>query len=259
PGHAAANLDALLQDLAAGCQHSPYLIGIPLIKQQDWMDVAVTSMEDIADADLVFLADPANRTENVRQLGPRHHAVLGTVTIGQPADGTKRLLARFPQQLPIRIAVGPADLAGVVLFGNGLDALHVSTQPGSQAVHFHDQHRAGIQGETKVKRCLHGLQDQVVEHLQRCRYDPSTNQVTDRVGGIIDGLEDPEERPVRFGIARYPHPYLGGDAEGALAADQDAGQIEAGIVLRRASRVYHLAIGQDKLQTEDMVDRNAVL
>ena len=92
-------------------------------------------------------------------LRPRHDAVLRAVARRQPADGAERLLAALPQQQPFRVGVRPAHLAGVVLLGDGGDALGVGVQPRLQAVHFHDEHRAGVEREAEVKRRLDRLQD----------------------------------------------------------------------------------------------------
>ena len=97
--------------------------------------------------------------QDVRQLGPRHDAVLRAVARRQPADGAERLLAALPQQQPFRVGVGPAHFAGLVLLGDGDDALGVGVEARFQAVHFHDEHRAGVEREAEVERRLDRLQD----------------------------------------------------------------------------------------------------
>ena len=48
------------------------------------------------------------------------------------------------------------------------------------------------------------------------------------------------------------------DAEGPFGADDDAGQIVAGIVLRRAAGAHDPAIGQHQFDAEDVIDGDAV-
>ena len=49
------------------------------------------------------------------------------------------------------------------------------------------------------------------------------------------------------------------DAERPLRADDDAGQIVAGVVLGRAAGAHDPAIGQHELDAEDVIDGDAVL
>src|SRR5262249_54048345 len=98
-----------------------------------------------------------------------------------------------------------------------------------------------------------------VQHLQGGRYNPGADDVADRVGGVVHGLEDAQQRAVSLRVARDADPDLGDDAEGALRADDDAGQVVAGVVLGRAAGLDDLAVGQDDLHAQDVVDRDAVL
>ena len=52
---------------------------------------------------------------------------------------------------------------------------------------------------------------------------------------------------------------FGHDAERPLAADDDAGQVVAGVVLGRPADVDDAAVGQDEFDAEDVVDGDAVL
>ena len=56
-GHAAAQADALVQDLVTRLQHPPHLIRVALVEEQDRVDVAVAGVEDVAIRDRIF-ADP---------------------------------------------------------------------------------------------------------------------------------------------------------------------------------------------------------
>ena len=114
-------------------------------------------------------------------------------------------------------------------------------------------------GKPKLKRRLDGAEHQLVEHLQGGGNDARADDVADGVGGVVDRLEDAEQGAIRLGVAGDAHPRLGRDAEGPLAADDDAGQVVAGVVLRRPADLDDLAVGQHELQTEDVVDRDAVL
>ena len=79
------------------------------------MHVAVAGMGDVDDADLVPAADFRDPAEDVRQLRPRHHAVLDQVAGAQAAHGADRRLAALPQQLALGRRGGLDDLAGLVV------------------------------------------------------------------------------------------------------------------------------------------------
>src|SRR5262249_29422835 len=96
-GHAAADANALVENLVTCRQHALHLIGVALVEQQDWMKVAVAGVEDVAHAETILLANASNFTQHVRQLRARHDAILRAITRRQPADGAERLLARLPQ------------------------------------------------------------------------------------------------------------------------------------------------------------------
>ena len=168
-------------------------------------------------------------------------------------------MRHFHSKQPFGVGVGLAHLAGVVLLGDGADALGVGVEAGFQAVDFHDEHRAGVEREAEVERRLDRLQDQLIEHLQGAGNDAGADDVADRVGGVVDRLEDAEQRAIRLRVARDAHPHFGDDAERPFAADDDAGQVVAGIVLGRAAGVDDAAVGQHQLDAEDVVDRDAVL
>ena len=145
------------------------------------------------------------------------------------------------------------------LQGDCGDALGVGVEARFEAIHFHDEHRAGVEREAEVKRRLDRLQDQLVEHFQGGGNDAGADDVADGVGGVVDRLEDAEQRAIRLGIAGDAHPDLRGDAEGSLGADDDAGQVVAGIVLGRAAGLDDPAIGQHEFEAEDVIDGDAVL
>ena len=56
-GETAAKIDASLQDFLSSFQDSRGLFGIAFVKQENRMDVAIASMEYVADAQLVFFAN----------------------------------------------------------------------------------------------------------------------------------------------------------------------------------------------------------
>ena len=96
-GDAAAEVDALVEDLVARQQDALHLLGVALVEQQDRVDVAVAGVKDVGDAQVVPLADVGDEPQDVRQLGARHDAVLRAVARAEPADRAEGLLAALPE------------------------------------------------------------------------------------------------------------------------------------------------------------------
>ena len=114
-------------------------------------------------------------------------------------------------------------------------------------------------GKPKRKAGLDGPDHRVVEHLQRRGDDPGGDDPADGLGRRLDGLEDAQERPARLGVAGQADRDLGDDPERPLVADDQAGQVVAGVVLLGAAGLDDRAVGQDQLDPADVVDRHAVL
>ena len=66
-GHAAAQLDALLQNIVAGRQRATDLVGVALVVEHQRMNVAVAGVKDVRDAQPVFLARGADTSHDLRQ------------------------------------------------------------------------------------------------------------------------------------------------------------------------------------------------
>ena len=66
-------------------------------------------------------------------------------------------------------------------------------------------------------------------------------------GGVLDAAEADEHGLHRLGHPDQPERDLGGDAERALAADERAEQVVAGVLRGRAAEVHDGAVGQHDL------------
>ena len=110
-------------------------------------------------------------------------------------------------------------------------------------------------------RLLERLRDQLVHHLQRTRHNPGGDDVTHRLAGLFDTLENTEESLEcrwRFGEA---HQSPGHHAEHALRADACAAQVVAANLLttvRLDPQPLDAAVRQHHLVAKDMVGGDAV-
>jgi hypothetical protein len=139
------------------------------------------------------------------------------------------------------------------------DLLGVGVETRFESIDLHDEDRPGVEREPELERLLHRPKDELVEHLESTRNDAGADDVADRVGGIVDRLEDAEHRPVRFGIPRDPHPHLRDDAERPFRADDHAGQIVARHPLDRPPNLDDTPVRHHDLDAKDVVDSDAVL
>ena len=101
-------------------------------------------------------------------------------------------------------------------------------------------------------------QNALVHQFHRRGNDAGRDDLADGVAGVVHRVEDRPHRAVVLRIGRQPDPDLGDDAQRAFAADQQAGQIEAGRVVDRAE-LHDRAVAQHDLDAEHVIDRHAVL
>src|SRR5439155_1592975 len=102
-GQAPAERDAGLEDLAPRRQHAPHLVPVALVEEEDRVDVAVASVEDVGDAEPVALGRRRDAAEDVGHPRPRHDAVLRAVVGRKPADGAEGALAALPERGALRL------------------------------------------------------------------------------------------------------------------------------------------------------------
>src|SRR5437016_3189000 len=121
--HAAAEFNALVQNVVARRERAFHLIGIALIIQHQGMNIAVAGVKDIRDAQAVFPARRADEAHDLGQLRARHHAVLGEIIRTEPADSAERAFAAFPEQSAFVVVVRQTHFAGSIRFADFDDAL----------------------------------------------------------------------------------------------------------------------------------------
>ena len=117
------------------------------------MDVAVAGVGHVDDPNVVLLADFGRAADDVRQPGPRHHAVLDRVAGTQPAGGADGHLAALPQQFPLLSRSGLQHLTGAESPAELDDLLLLPIQPDRRPVHFDHQHGAGVGRKAELVGC----------------------------------------------------------------------------------------------------------
>ena len=109
-----------------------------------------------------------------------------------------------------------------------------------------------------MKRLLDRHENALVHHLQRRRNDAGADDFADRVRGIVDRIENAQQRAIALRIAREPDPNFGDDRQRPFAADERADQIEARRVFRRPAELHDPAVGHHRFHAEHVIDRHAI-
>src|SRR5438093_12837168 len=75
----AAQFDALLEDVRAGLDDALGFVGVALVEDDAGMEVAVASVEDVGDGQVVALADFGYGAQHLHQPGAGDDAVLAVI------------------------------------------------------------------------------------------------------------------------------------------------------------------------------------
>jgi hypothetical protein len=120
------------------------------------VDVAITGVEDVDDADAVTRADFGDLLQNERQLCARHHAILCAIARAQSADRAERLLAAFPELQAFLRVVRHPHFASAAFTTQGDDLVALRVESRFKAIDFDEQpprrRRAGSRNETLPRR-----------------------------------------------------------------------------------------------------------
>ena len=255
-GDRPARVDAGDQDLVREVLGALGLALDAPVVEDEWMQVPVSRVEHVADAQPGLPGELLDPAQHLRQLGARHDAVLHVVVRADPSHRREGRLAAAPD---LRTVVGlgrDADLARAVLAADRLDALEVALDLGERPVELDDQHRAAAVRVVRVHRRLGCLDRDRVHHLDRGRQDPLRDRVRDRGTRLVGVAEAGEQRAHRLRSAQHAQRQLRRDPERALGADESAEQ--AGPLVPDGE-LDDLAVRQDDLGGEHVVDREAVL
>src|SRR5262245_20845799 len=92
-GDAAAEFDALLQNVMSRLQRAPNLTRVAFVVKDQRMNVAVTSVKYVRDAQAVLCARGTDELHHLREFRARHDAILREIVRAEPSDGAKCALA----------------------------------------------------------------------------------------------------------------------------------------------------------------------
>src|SRR5579859_2889813 len=82
------------------------------------MEIAVASVEDIADLEPIVLTNLAHTPEHIREFCSGHDAILNIELRADPSDRAKGIFASGPEQLALGLGCRDTHYTGVVFIAN---------------------------------------------------------------------------------------------------------------------------------------------
>ena len=179
------------------------------------------------------------RSQDIRQLGARHHAVLRAVAGAQagrrrrrPACGISTAAAA-----PCRSSARRTSRA-LVLLAQLDDLLALLIEPRFEPIDLDHQDRAGVERKAEVERRLDRFQDALVQHFQGAGMMPAPMMSLMVLVASSTDSKTPSSVRTPCGLRVRRTQALVTIAESAFAADDHAGQIEARGVFGRAAELH---------------------
>ena len=266
---AAAGLHTQAEDLAAQLLHPLAHTRLAVAVEDQGVEVAVAGMEHVGHRQAMALAEPVDGGQHPRQGAAGHHAVLEVVAGETPAQGGDGRLAPLPQAGPLHLLPGLAHLAGAGLAAEALGELCGGQHLALLAIELDQEHGrrigrilrltappvGGLGGEVVV----HRLNGEPVHHFHAGRQHAGGRDQPHRLAGGLHTAEIGQQHRHALGCPQQAQGDGGGDAEGALAADEGAADVELGRLIQLASQLGDGAVRQHHLQPQHVVAGHAVL
>src|SRR5579885_1216896 len=142
---AAACLGADLQNFVSRPAHALDLAGHLGVEEDQWMQVAIAGVEDVAHAQSIAGADLAHAPQDVGQAGARHNPILHVKLRANASHSPESIFASSPKSLAFLFIGGNAQRAGVMFLADAHNLLDLLTHALLQTLGFHQQHSRGIQ------------------------------------------------------------------------------------------------------------------
>ena len=223
------------------------------------MEVAVTRVEDVADAQAGLVGQRLDPPEHLTEPSARHDAVLDVVVGRDAAHRREGALAALPEHGSLGVVVRDPHLEGAGRAAEPVDLGPVLRDLGGDAVELDEEHRGRALRIAGMERGLRGLDRQPVHHLDRRRDDPRGDHRRHRLAARLEGAEGGEHRRDDLRHALDAQRHLHGDPERPLGSDEHPEQVGAVLMEALPAELDELTVGEHHLGTRDVVDREAVL
>ena len=232
-----------------------------LVRQQVDVQVAVAGVAERRRLQIVARADRVDAPEHLGDRARRHHDVLRLLELvaprAAPTEQTRRVFHSRSRSASSRAMITSRAPSASHTAPHASTAASIPSGSPSSSTSTIAPASAG----KRVRRLrAHVIDRRLVEQLERARPVALADDRADRAPRRHRVGHHRDERPDALRAADQAHRDLAGDAERALAADEQRGQVVAGDALRRAPpEAQRLAAHQRRRQAERPVARDAVL
>ena len=154
-----------------------------------------------------------------------YRAIADQVAGAQARHGPEGPTPPGPKQGPLPFVLGDPHLPRTVLHAQADDGLALGLEVILQPVDFNDEHRRAVHRQAAMNGLLHGLDHQLVHHLQGSRGPCRRHDGGNRLAAAFDAVVDGQHRLHPFGQTDDPHHHFCAHAEGAFAPDENPREV----------------------------------
>ncbi len=166
----AVHLYAQFHDLVSYLVHALNHIRIAWVKQNQWVQVAIAGMKNIAYAQVDALTNLVDLCQHWRQPGAPHSAVYDKIPGTDLGYSPERTFARKPDILALIVGFGQLHFTHLKLFHYGDDLVHLRIEAFGIAIGFDNKQRLCVSGESRVSIVFHDADHVAIHHLQCGRH-----------------------------------------------------------------------------------------
>src|SRR6266581_6822225 len=257
-GKRAAHLHAKLHDIRAGGPGTLELIGIAMVKKNQRMQIAVSSVKNVSDDEAVTFGNFFDAQERRRELGARNDAIEHVIRWRDAANGAEGLFAAFPKQSAFASVARAAHFSRMVAQANLADFGGLGFGGLAHAFHLYQKNGGTIERQASMDIGFDGAESPAIEHFASCGNHSASSDIHDAVGGIFERVVYGQKRAHIFRQPQKSNSDFRDQRESSLRADHEAGEIIAGRLHAPAAELHNFAIRQDQLEAGDMVGSNTV-
>ena len=181
----AAVADAHAKNLAADVFGLRFFAGDASVVEHERMQVAVTGVKDVRDAQTGFGTQPRDLAQHRRDLFARDHAVLHVVVRRDTAHRGKRALAALPHQRAFGVVFGCPDLERAARAQQGDRRIGGVLDIAAHAVDIHQERGADVERPIDAGRRDDRFDRELIHHLDRRGHDPRRDDRRDRRAGFV--------------------------------------------------------------------------
>ena len=250
-GDGAAGFDAKFENFCGESFGGFFLAGNAAVVENERMEIAVTGVENVGDAESGFAAEARDFAHHLRESGAGNDAVLHDVVGRDAAHGGEGGFAAFPDEGAFGFGLCDTNFRGAVDAANFGDVRHERGDFGFRAVEFDEEKPTAI-GIVSVDGGFGGLNGEIVHHLDGGREHACGDDAADGGASFIGAGKSGEKSVHTFGTLDDAENNFCGDAKSAFRTDEDAAEVVAGRVERFAAEMDERAVGENDLEAEDV-------